>query len=847
MLGENENLRRTSGNGGHSGQGDLRPLAERWEKRSQFSVSEDRSEKESPDFVSRSADFFLSLSIFAVSFGVPVFFLGKSFQGIAFEKQIYFLFWILVGLVAWMAGSWNRGELKLRKTPLDIPIIIFLSVHVLSTIFSVDRWHSFFGFFGDPSRGLLNIIAIIVFYYLFLSNLSRKHINWALAGIAVSGMIAIVWAVLLAFGFSFGGENWGLPINPTGSMNGFLLFLGSLVPIFMVLAFSCASSGKRFLASLLSLLVIIDVFALFLLYQYVFWLALLVGSVFFLIFVMSGIVRPGGKWAVLPMVVFFLILLSLMTGRLDISKADLPLVISVPYETSLDIAKESIKERPILGYGPANYGFAFSRHLPGDFDNMGVRFFQDNGIFLETISSVGILGMIALAVLLLTFLGVSLFLLSRDKERNKIISLGLFSSFLILLVGVLAIKIEAAIFIYVFVLGSLAMGSIYLESNTEEDYLTLSLKASPKFALTLAFVYLLVISLVAFSFIFLFKVALADVQMGKALKEGGVSEEGSIAEIRKAITNNPREGRYYARLSQEYMVLVNSEMLKEEKERDIDRIQSYLNISLESGNEAERLMPNDITTVESLANIYENSGLYVRDALKLSEEQYEKARSLEPGNPDFPLALGQLKLKMIDPSEDKAASNEELVQEARKLFEEAEKIRENYAPTHYDLSVVREMAGDQDGAIEEMATAFRLRRGDLSYAFNLARLYQARGKDSDKEVAENIYKQILSFNDKELNTRLKLGLLYETWGRREEAITELEKVKELLPEGSDDARAKIEKMIDNINKGIPNNAESLGLSPENSNPESPSQEPVPVVENQEETAPPLPEGQADNN
>ena len=68
--------------------------------------------------------------------GVPLFFTGLTFQGLAFEKQIYFYFWLLLALVVWATKGVIAGEMKIRRTPLDIPILAFWLTYLLATIFS---------------------------------------------------------------------------------------------------------------------------------------------------------------------------------------------------------------------------------------------------------------------------------------------------------------------------------------------------------------------------------------------------------------------------------------------------------------------------------------------------------------------------------------------------------------------------------------------------------------------------------------------------------------------------------------------------------------------------------------
>lgn len=794
----------------------------------------DSSKKESieKDFEDKSngkivkiLDLVINVSIFAIFFGLPLFFTGMSFQGISFEKQTYFYFWTLLALVAWGSKSGYIGEMKIKRTPLDIPIVAFWFFYLISTIFSVDRWHSFVGFFGDPSRGFVSITAIIIMYYLIISNFSEKLLNWIIRAIVYSGMIAIIWQIMKFFDLRFfiPESVWNsLPLSTVGSLQSSGIFACFMVIILMMRVLKIQNDDKiipkrkivysvmyiaGIAASLLCVLALYNYLPIFKSFPLI---GLVIGSAFFLIFVLAKIVRPKEAWTLFPMVIFILVLAFLMIGSVNISKINLPFNVSVPYGTSLEIMKGSLGDSFFLGYGPGNYGYAFSKFLPANFDNMNLRFFQGEGLLLESISNIGAIGTALFIIIILTFIGTNIFLLYREKEKNKIYSLGIISATLVILANALITQAEASIFILLLMMGILTIGTLLFESNVKEKAFSFSLKTSPKFALTLAFISLLIFASVAFLFVFFGKIFIADVLVGKATRAEKVSEEGSISKVARAISLNSKEGRYFTRLGQEYMVLTNEEMLKGEKERDIQRIQLYLNLATEAGRKGRDLMPKDVTAQENLAQIYENSGMYLLEGLEMAEKEYQRATELEPNNPFFYVRLGQIKTKMATTKE-KVEDKKKLVEESVDLFKKALEKRSAYDAALYNLALSQEALGQLDESIENMTKAVSVQRNNVNYVFNLARLFQTRGKGDDNKIAESLFKQILGVNDKEINTYFNLGLLYEKTDRKNEAIKEYEKVIELLPSGSDETKNQLEKMISNIKRGVENTPENLGL------------------------------------
>lgn len=788
-------------------------------------------------------DAVITASLFFIFFGLPLFFIGLAYQGIIFEKQIYFYFWLLLALVAWVAKGVITGELKIRRTPLDIPIFIFWFFYLLSTIFSVDRWHSFWGFFGDPSRGLMSITALIIAYYLIFSHFTAKRMKFMAGGFAAAGIILSLWMALGILGVKFlPAKLMALsPLSLIGSVSGAGAVFSLMIPLLITVVFLVQSSDtlKKVIKNVLTVLLLaglsLDIFLILALYNFVPWIGLLIGLGFFLIYILSRLVRPIESWTWLPMAIFVVIMAILMIGAVNISRVNLPVEVSPSYGISAEIAKNSVKDKFVLGSGPATYGYDFSLRRPQNFNQnyfYNLRFYQGTGIVAEAVATLGALGSIALVVILLSFLSVGVYLLTHEKEKNKVYSLGLFAAVLMLLVYSVTSRAEGTVLIIGSLLGTLTLATLLWESNSEEKYLNLTLKASPKYALALAFVFMVVTAGVAYLFVFVGKTFAADVYAGMAAREQQISEEGSVSKLIKAIGLYDKEGRYFTRVGQEYMVLANNEMLKGEKERDLTAIQKYLNNSIAAAVRGRDLMKNDVLAAEILAQVYENAGFYVKDSLNLAEEAYKQAQNLEPHNPNYFVKLGQIKISLATAGKDEN-EKKQLVGEAKDLFQKSIDEKNNLAAGFYQLALAKEALGEIDGAIDDMKQAFILERGNITYAFNLGRLFQVRGGDEDNKVAEDLFKQILGINDKEINTHFSLGLLYEKTNRKSDAVSEYQKVLDLLPASpaggpaeSEDARTRIQKMIDNIQSGISNFAQNASGSNEDQVPMRPTEQPA---------------------
>lgn len=788
-------------------------------------------------FILRMLDKIVGASLFMIVFGLPLFFTGVTSQGIVFEKQIYFYFWLLLALISWAAKGVINEEMHIRRTPLDIPIVAFWFVYLISAIFSIDRWHSFWGAFGDPSRGFMGVTAMIIFYYLVVSNFNQKRLKLFLIALVSSGSLLSIWTLLLFFkvpflGFSFeslipGNIKQYIPLSLMGSVGGLGVFFSAMTILVSTVILkiteneAMAKWKRKILLSFLIFVLVVDLFLILNLSGYIIWFGLFIGVVLFLVYILSKIVRPHRDWIWLPMVLFVLIMIIKMIGAVSLisDKINLPVEVSADsfvenYRVSIDIAKNSLKDNFLLGSGPATYAYNFSLFKPQFFnDSMfyNLRFSQGSGIFFEAISTIGGLGVVTLLILILSYLSVSFYLISREKEKNKLYSLGVFSATVIALAAVSTTKLEGSILFFAVILGIISLATILFESEVTPKYLALSLKASPKFALTLAFIFMLVSAGVAFLFVFLGKVYVADVYAGMAAREASQNEESAIDKMGKAIKFHNKEGLYYTKASAYYMMLANKEALKPEEERDINNIRGYINYSVSAAVAGAEMNKNNVEAIEVLAQIYENSGMYVADSLKLTQESYAKALALEPHNPDYFLKLGQIKISE-GAGKKEEAEKKQLFSEAKDFFQQSISEKNNFAPGYYQLALVQDALSETDTAIESATKAVQLDQKNSDYLIGLGNMYRLRAKNDDLKIAAEIFKMVIRADDNNINAHFYLGLAHEKDENKNSAKDEYRKVISLISsDESGETKKQIEKMIDNIDNGIKNTPESLGL------------------------------------
>ena len=109
----------------------------------------------------------IKLSVYSLVFLMPLFFLPFSYESFEFNKQYLLFFLTIIALFSWLANMvWKNKELRFCRAPLDLPILGFLFIAILSTIFSVDKGFSLFGFYGRFSDGLIPLLSFGMLYFL---------------------------------------------------------------------------------------------------------------------------------------------------------------------------------------------------------------------------------------------------------------------------------------------------------------------------------------------------------------------------------------------------------------------------------------------------------------------------------------------------------------------------------------------------------------------------------------------------------------------------------------------------------------------------------------------------------
>ncbi len=108
---------------------------------------------------------------FYLLFGiVPLLLTPWNFELFEYNKMM--AVYILTAIIgaSWLVKSLKNQEFRAAKTPLDIPIVLFVASQLVSALFSIDPHVSWLGYYSRFNGGMWSILSYTLLYYALLSN-----------------------------------------------------------------------------------------------------------------------------------------------------------------------------------------------------------------------------------------------------------------------------------------------------------------------------------------------------------------------------------------------------------------------------------------------------------------------------------------------------------------------------------------------------------------------------------------------------------------------------------------------------------------------------------------------------
>ena len=744
-------------------------------------------------------DRIIKYCIYLLVFLMPLWFFPFSFEQFEFGKQYLLYFLSSIAFLAWL-GKMIVVDKKIRfkKTLLDIPILIFVLITILSAIFSIDKHSSLFGFYGRFSDGLIALISCAMLYFVITNNVSSKEQEASIKQESiVRTFLFSSFLVVLTTYFSLLGiwqklnnslitinPNLGLPqmmlekgFNPAAkSMQGLAMFL-VLVVILLVTTILLSEKRKAknplliinylLLTGIVGLMLIID-------FGSAWAMLLLTLSIFVAFALRKRLFKKDVRKLLLPILLISIAGISLIINyQLLITDARLPQELILSQSNSWKIGLWTLVDSPknlFVGSGIGTFFHDFIKEKPLNLNKTQlwqIRYDRGGNHIAEIIATTGLFGLLSYSlVVVVTLMVSSAFLSSNNKQ------LPLFMGFIALVIGQF-VYYENMILSFMFwlLLGLLMVG--WRKPAKEkifsfEDFAELSLV----FNVSLILISLLLVGTFYYGLRFYY----ADIAYAQAEAQPVSREKTNL--IERAVKLNPIINHYQIILTRAYLDEISLEINQTLSEEESIFLQQKISKAIDSSKKATELSPNNVVGWETLGVVYREIRGMASGALDWGIKAFEKAIELDPTNPVLHTELGKLYLV--------SGRNEE----AQREFDKAIEVKSDYIDALIQRSLLYEREEKSNEAIEYLEELTNNYPLNIDILFQLGRLYY-----NNDQVSEAILQleKAIRLSPNHSNALYSLGIAYEANGENRKAINVLERVLELNP-GNVDIQQKLEEL-----------------------------------------------------
>lgn len=696
---------------------------------------------------------FLIICLAALS--IPLFFLPTTTEFFEYNKFAGLLTLTIAGYLLWALKMVLSGRAVFTRTPIDLPIIIFLIIYFVASLTSLDQYISIFGYHTKIWPSFLPYGTIAAFFYLAVTNIKSKGqiatLLWLLIlGTTVASLIAIFsyFGAYLPFEFAKNRS-----FNPTGSAQSLAILQALIIPLTALWSIYGKDNNLKVAAIATTCVLLTSFILLNVPFAYIGLLAGL--AILTILPLRQKLTKVEQGNAALLVIVALLILVvrfvpQVSEGTLyawivaknkEASVAqtlDTPKDRTLSFKAAWDISASAIGKRPVLGTGPATYQFVYSQLKPRQInstEDWAVRFDKSASFFTELVATIGIAGILAFLILIIAISRFLLFLIL--KSSNTVSYLAIAAASASLLVNIFFVTITLANFAALFLL--LALGAALAKFNSEEPIydVTVELAAlknrfawlplgstagivrtetgtrGPKSQVLPIIFALFTVVISAYILFNLVNAYRAEYSFRQSLLAARSNDGNRTVDLlQKALLANPRVDTYHRILSQTAL----NAALNISRQRDLTDAQRQLlanlaQVAIDQGKVASgyQILPLEVPGISS-ANVANWEGLSsayqaligsVNGSDVHAINTLAQAVALDPENPSLHFRLGNLYERL---------NNLDL---AQRKYEDAIVVKGDFGPSHYSLAnLLIQRNGEVTRIVNELTFAKRFLPGD---------------------------------------------------------------------------------------------------------------------------------------
>jgi len=656
----------------------------------------------------RTCDWVTKYSIYVLVFLLPILFLPWTSEILDFNKQTLLLGLVFLSLFSWMLKVLVSGKFEANVNKVHIFVGIFFLAYLLSTIFSIDKYGSFWGWPRVTSDSLISVIGLVLLYFIVSNVFSKKEIVKSLYVFSVSVLVAEIIGVLQLFGLFIIPLDFtkSVAFNTIGSTGGLGIFAAVLLPLMIVLLII----AKKWWKLLFAAEIFVSALILVLINYPVVWWTVILGSALLMIF---GVFKRNffdGRWMALPMfflaVSLFFVILNPQINWLQQKTNE----ISLSQQASFQIDVQVLKEKPIFGSGPGTFSYDFSKFKNSDFNKTAlwnVSFNNGNSKILTNLATTGVLGILsilALMVAVAVYAGKFFFAEKDDSGQDtfySILSLGLFVSLVSVIASYFLHNSSLTLDFLFFFIMAILVALIFDNPSVNSGQGRKKFELKPSSLLTLIVTF-------AFTLVFIFGLGLlilggqryaAEVSYYNGLKalQSGKLDDG-IKNLETAATMNSGTDLYFRQLSQVYLLKIQDVASDKSKSQD-DKTKAVQALIANSVNAAK--IATDISSQNSSnwlvrGYVYQSLTGLITDSQTWAINSYNEALKLDPNNPYSLTQIGIVYYQNKD------------YQNAKTNLDKALELKPDYSNALYFSGLIFDQLSQKDKAIEQFTKLAQL-------------------------------------------------------------------------------------------------------------------------------------------
>lgn len=754
-------------------------------------------------------DTFLHACLWLIVFLTPFFFLPFTTDPLELNKSMLLYALVLVAGVVWLLKLVVRREGSFQRSPVDLPIALFVVFSLLAATFSLYLYRSVAGISGYVSGSLVSTIAFVAFFYLIINIVRREHLLRYLHALLLSSAVIVLFNFLQVFGFFLFPWDFSRVVSFNAAVNSpatFSIFLALtiLLSLFRVFWFQFRHDRRPLERGLLLLLVVVSFFLLMVYDQQLGWYALILGMLLFLVFLTSSTRHYPSVMLVVPTVLIGLALVGVFVNTQSLLRANLPGDVQLPLSHGMRITAAALKASPLVGFGQETYNAVFARFRPAAFNDTSLwqlHFLKSSNEWFQQAATIGVLGTLSLfAVLFLAMRAIirGIRAVSPDDERWWAL-FPFFTGAALLTLATFVLPFNFLLWLLLWLF--LGLGVVAVREK--------GAPVSPKsvrapgagFGASLGFSLAVILGIVFCYFAGRFWIA--DTKVIQANRAVAAKED--LDRVRalfsQSIDLNPYENSAYFDLAQN--LLVQAQIGSQKKDADLNQLRVLITASVTAGRAGADHFKKYSGSYEALSQLYQSIDTLTGTTSDETKKAFTAAIDLEPENPQLYMNLGQFYLSVARLKSNLATQKDEknpdaqltkdaadALENAKNAFTEAGRRKTNFIDASLNVALVLRLQGKGADAVTMLEDLAAKNPFNVDALFNLSENYLVDKRPKD---AEPILRRIISIFPGHSDAHFRLAQIYEDRGEKENAIAELEEVKKINPDSTD-----VQKKLDEL-------------------------------------------------